>query len=65
MKLTIIRKITIETDAKTSAKQLIDDFDGYMAEAIGSPHGNVFSHETGEDLGEINLVNFDKLENLS
>ena len=65
MKVTLIALIEIEAEGPFDEAQLIRDFDGYMGECIGLPHGNVWSHKTGEDLGEIQLVSFDLYEHVT
>lgn len=60
MKTTVTAIIELETDAPdTDAATLAEDFEAYMIECIGSPHGNIFNPDTGEDKGEIEVNSFD------
>ena len=52
--------IELFTDAKEcTEEQLAYEFGVYMEESSEYPHGNIFSHKTGEDMGEINIRSFD------
>ena len=55
MLATITAKFRIETDGDVPREQLVQDFQTYLEETQEFPHGNVFSHTTGQDLGEINI----------
>ena len=62
MRTTITVEIELQTDADCDAETLAEDFEAYSIEMMEFPHGNIWDAKYAKDLGEINVVKFNIVE---